>query len=109
MTLSGSLLELDPLPLINLSITFPDRYPFNPSAPIENTVNSVVSFTEFVRDFVNDPIGATANVLSAMWDTIKDPKFWALTTTSVFFGLKTVIERFSDKFSSLAAFSAASC
>ena len=54
---------------------------------VENTVNSVVSFTEFVRDFVNDPIGATANVLSAMWDTIKDPKFWALTTTSVLVGL----------------------
>ena len=54
---------------------------------VESTVDGVVSFAEFVKDFVTDPIGTTANVLSAMWDTIKDPKFWALATTSVVVGL----------------------
>ncbi len=54
---------------------------------VESTVDSVISFTEFVQDFVNDPIGTTANVLSAMWDTIKDPKFWVQTGTAVLVGL----------------------
>ncbi|MCI9525272.1 MAG: RHS repeat-associated core domain-containing protein, partial [Erysipelotrichaceae bacterium] len=45
-------------------------------ALIENSINGAIAFTEFTNDLMRDPLGTTGNVLSATWDTLKDPKFW---------------------------------